>query len=142
MPLSADSSAHSGRFHDMLSRLADWWKNGPRHFGLEGVSSEEMARMAQDLGLSVNDLTRLSERDDDATLLLYSRLQRLGLSKADIDQAGFRRDLERTCGLCPDKDICQHDLDMRAEGEEWKVYCPNRHSLEQLQAAKQAAAKG
>lgn len=142
MPSSTDTASPSSRIAHLVSQLAAWWHNGPRQFGLNGVSEGEVSRMAHDLGLSPGDLTRLAARDEDASLLLYSRLERLGLTKDDIENAGFRRDLERTCGLCPDKDICQHDLDMRRDGDDWKIYCPNRYSLESVQAGKQARSNG
>lgn len=88
---------------------------------------------------SASDLERLADRDSEGGLLLYQRLEKLGLTPADIEKAGFRHDLERTCGLCQDQGDCKHDLEMRPDSDEWKSYCPNRASLELLKAEKKEA---
>jgi hypothetical protein len=136
----AEAAPAMGRLQQIASRLADLWAHGLQRSELDGVSSAEVARMAQDLGLSQSDLARLAERDGAGGLLLYKRLEQLGLTQADIEKAGFRRDLERTCGLCQDQGDCRHDLEMRADSDEWKAYCPNSRSLEMLQAEKKADA--
>lgn len=133
MALDAGTAAEHGRLHAFADRIIDWWKNGPRRSDLDSISSAEVARMAQDLGISADDLTRLASRDTDAGLLLYERLQRLGLTHEDIERTGFRHDLERTCGLCDAQEMCRHDLAMRPDDPAWKSYCPNCTSLEALQ---------
>jgi len=138
MAIDAGTAAAHGRLHALADRIIDWWKNGPRRSDLDGISSAEVARMAQDLGISADDLTRLASRDSDAGLLLYERLTRLGLTREDIEKAGFQRDLERTCGLCDAQEVCRHDMDMRPDDDGWKSYCPNCTSLETLQTLKAA----
>ncbi len=133
MALDSGMGAEHGRFHAMADRIIDWWKNGPRRSDFDSISSAEVARMAQDLGISADDLTRLASRDSDAGLLLYERLTRLGLTREDIEKTGFQRDLERTCGLCDAQEVCRHDLDMRPDDAAWKSYCPNCTSLEAVQ---------
>lgn len=143
MTAHAASAPTTGRLQEIASRLAEWWSHGIRRSDLDGVSAAEVARMAQDLGISVSDLERLAEQKSDGELLLYKRLEKLGLTADDMEKAGFRRDLERTCGLCQDQGDCRHDLEMRPDSDEWKAYCPNRQSLETLQAEmKQAKASG
>ncbi|MFM9942733.1 MAG: hypothetical protein ACKVP7_24925 [Hyphomicrobiaceae bacterium] len=136
MTPETDSQAGTSKLRQIATRLAEWWARPPGQSELDGVSAEEVARMAADLGLSASDLERLAARDNAASLLLYRRLAQLGLSREDIEEAGFRRDLERTCGLCAEHGDCLHDLEMRADSDEWRAYCPNRHSLELLEAAK------
>lgn len=121
-------------FKHLAERLLDWWTSGPGRGELERLGAGEIERMAQDLGLSPGDLTRLAARDAQASLLLHRRLSLLGLSSEDIERLGFRHDLERTCGLCGDQRVCEHDLEMRPDGDEWKRYCPNVASLERIAA--------
>lgn len=138
MALETDARTDQAGWHGLAGRIIDWWHNGPRRSDLERIGASELAHMAQDLGLSAGDLSRLAVRDSTAGLLLYDRLSKLGLTAADIEKAGFRPDLERTCGLCNAEEVCRHDLEMRPDESGWKSYCPNCSSLETMQKLKAA----
>ena len=123
---------HSG----LIGRLIDWWRKGPPGHELDRMDAFEVDRIAADLGLATSELRRLSNRDPEARLMLHRRLEQLGLTLDEIEKAGLRRDLERTCGLCPDQATCEHDFDMRPESDDWKSYCTNRGTLEAYLAKK------
>jgi hypothetical protein len=96
----------------LLSRLRDWWRTQDQ-LGL--LDSQELGRVAWDLGLSEDALRDLVARGPDAVHLLYERMQVLGLSKADVDLAahGVLRELQKTCALCNEKGMCEKDLARR-----------------------------
>ena len=122
----------------LLSRLRDWWRTQDQ-LGL--LDSQELGRVAWDLGLSEDALRDLVARGPDAVHLLYERMQVLGLSKADVDLAahGVLRELQKTCALCNEKGMCEKDLARRPDDPVWKSYCSNAVTLETLMKLKEGA---
>ena len=87
-----------------------------------------VARVAQDLGISVADLRVLASRDQTAADLLYRRLETLRLDPASIDPA-LMRDLQRCCSNCDSKQLCAHELEDQPKGATWPKYCPNEDAI-------------
>jgi hypothetical protein len=114
-----------------LTRLRDGWQ--ARH-ELASLGSDELNRVALDLGLTARDLETLVERGPDAADLLFARMRALGLSAEEVESVahGLMRDLEKTCACCNDKGICEKDLSRRPEDPIWKSYCPNAGDLDGL----------
>lgn len=129
-----DTHLTSDQRPSLVTRLIDWWLRGPPGHDIDRLSPQELEHMAHDLGLRPDELTRLARRDADAEILLHRRLALLGLTAADAERLGMRRDLERTCGLCGEQAMCKSDLEMRPESEDWRSYCPNCGVLETLEA--------
>jgi hypothetical protein len=120
-----------GALQGLLARLRDWWR---RQEDLSLLDSNEVDRIARDLGMSSDTLTKLVARGPDAANLLYERMRALGISRADVNQtaSGIMRDLERTCTCCNEKGICEKDLTEHPSDPAWKEYCPNAVTLDAL----------
>ena len=119
----------------LLTRVRDWWR---RQNELRGLDPRELARVAEELGMSVGALEDLVARGPDAASHLYERMHALGLSKTDVDNtAGALRDLQRTCACCNEKGRCEKDLSDRPADPVWKDYCPNAVTLDALARLKE-----
>jgi hypothetical protein len=115
----------------LLGRVRDWWQ---RQEELRALDDNEIGRVAADLRISTNALKDLVARGPDAAHLLYERMRALGTSEADVRRVadGVMRDLQRTCGVCREKGVCECDLRERPDDPVWKTYCPNTVTLESL----------
>jgi hypothetical protein len=91
----------------------------------------EVARIAQDLGISAADLCVLASRDQRAADLLNRRLETLRLDPASVDPA-VMRDLQRCCSNCDSKLLCAHELEDKPKDASWPKYCPNEHTIAAL----------
>lgn len=111
-----------------LSRLRDWWRCRDE---LDAMGSDELQRIAGDLGMTAPELRSLATRGSDAADLLHERMHALGLTRADIEQLvpGLMRDLERACAGCGHKGACEKDLATRPGAPDWAAYCPNAVTL-------------
>ena len=91
--------------------------------------------MAQDLGLSRDELHQMARMRPDAASLLLKRLEKLHLdAKAlAIGEPAVMRDLQRLCSMCASKGQCQRDLARGSEDTSWRDYCPNEDTLIALQ---------
>ena len=137
MAQTAMHDRETGLFHRLLTRIEEWGRRNE----LAHLGAEEMRHLAHDVGLDAGDLSRLAAQDSDAARLLYARLEGLGLTMAGIEAQGVgsARDMERTCGLCADRALCEHDLHERPESGDWRKICPNSwtfDAMERLAAAK------
>jgi hypothetical protein len=114
--------------HHFLSRLRDWWR---RRSELDTMDSEELERIAKDLGMTGPEFKDLAARGPDAAHLLYERMHVLGLTKVDVERVaqGLMRDMERTCACCDEKGVCEKDLTARPDDPAWGGYCPNAAAL-------------
>ena len=100
---------------------------------LAGCDASELARVAQDLGISAADLCILANRDKTAADLLKRRLETLRLDPTSVDPA-LMRDLQRCCSNCDSKQLCAHELEDNPKGAAWPKYCPNEETIAALTA--------
>ena len=98
---------------------------------LAGCDASELARVAQDLGISAADLRVLASRDKTAADLLKRRLETLRLDPTSVDPA-LMRDLQRCCSNCESKQLCAHELEDKPTGASWPKYCPNEDTIAAL----------
>ena len=91
----------------------------------------EVARIAQDLRISVADLHMLARQDKTAADLLYRRLETLRLDPTSVDPA-LMRDLQRCCSNCDSKRLCAHELEDKPKDASWPAYCPNEDTIAAL----------
>ena len=119
----------------VIGPLADWWR---RHAAvrdsmaeLNAFDPDEMARVAQDVGISPSDLRNLATHSTDAADLLERRLKALGLSADRLAQTAPAqlRDMERLCTMCESKGRCARDLAADPQDGVWRKYCPNEDAL-------------
>ena len=120
---------------NIIGPLADWWR---RHASvqqnlasLDAFGADEMARMAQDVGVSPAELRSLATHCSDAANLLERRLSALGLSAGQLvhDAPAELRDMERLCTMCESKGRCARDLAADPQDPVWRKYCPNEQTL-------------
>lgn len=130
----AQASPH-GRDDTLLQRLLARIEAWARGSELDRLSAGELQSLARDVGLEAGDLTRLAEGKSDASRLLYARLEELGLTMAGIEAKGVgaARDMERTCALCADRALCEHDLRERPDSPAWRRICPNSWTFDEME---------
>ena len=108
-----------------------FWKKRAAVNELVGCDASELARIAQDLGISAADLRILANRDKTAADLLKRRLETLWLDPSRVDPA-LMRDLQRCCSNCAGKQLCAHELEDKPKGATWPKYCPNEWTIAAL----------
>ena len=96
------------------------------------ISPTELQRL--DIGVTSYDLRRLSERDSAAADLLYSRLFREGIDARNVTKEYPRvmKDMQLTCSCCDKKERCARDIASAVAREDWKPYCPNAATIDDL----------
>jgi hypothetical protein len=123
----------------VVGPLADWWRRQSEVrsnlVGLDCLGPDELARVAQDVGMASSDLRALAHHASDAADLLEYRLASLGLGHADLARGAATqlRDLERLCTMCNHKGQCARDLASDPSDPVWRRYCPNEPTLSELQ---------
>jgi|SRR6516164_6240883 hypothetical protein len=124
--------SQSSPFVELIRLFDDAWKRfRTRRAALNELSCcdpSELARVAQDLGISTADLRILAGRDKTAADLLRRRLESLRIDPAAIDPA-LMRDLQRCCSNCGNKPLCAHELEDKPTGATWPQYCPNEETI-------------
>lgn len=124
-------SAGYQRIEPILDAIANWVKRYRYHAGLRhdlaACGPEEVARTAQDLGVSPAELVRLAEKGPDAADELQQLLRALGVDgkKLAKDDPMVMRDLQRLCISCADKTRCRHELDAGTAASHYHEFCPN-----------------
>ncbi len=124
--------------HTALGHVLNWWHDARKHWSalreLESLQSTELDRIAMDVGLTREQLTRLVAQPDGVPLLIDKRLAALNLDPEDIRKLSplILRDLNRTCALCRDKGRCADDMAADPLAPGWESYCPNSGTLHSL----------
>jgi len=124
---------------NVIGPLADWWRKHAEvrdnQANLDALGPDELARVAQDVGIPASDLRKLAQHCSDAADLLEYRIASLGLSASDLahDAPARLRDMERLCTMCEHKGRCARDLAADASDPIWRRYCPNEAALTELQ---------
>ena len=108
-----------------------FWRKRAAVNELASCDALEVARVAQDLGISAADLRILASRDKTAADLLDRRLEALRLDPTSIDPA-LMRDLQRCCSSCGSKQLCAHELEDQPRAASWPKYCPNEETIASL----------
>jgi hypothetical protein len=121
----------------LLSRFMEagkfFWQRRAAVDELANCDALEVARIAQDLGISAADLCVLASRDQRAADLLNRRLETLRLDPTSVDPA-VMRDLQRCCSNCDSKVLCAHELEDKPRDATWPKYCPNEQTISALTA--------
>jgi len=105
-----------------------FWRKRVAVNELADCDAREVARVAQDLGISAADLRVLASRDKTAADLLNRRLETLRLDPTSVDPA-LMRDLQRCCSNCDSKQLCAHELEDKPTNASWPKYCPNEETI-------------
>ena len=75
-----------------------FWRQSKAINALANCDALEVARVAQDLGISAADLRILASKDKTAADLLNRRLETLRIDPTSVDPA-LMRDLQRCCSI-------------------------------------------
>jgi hypothetical protein len=128
----------------IFSGIANWVKKYRYAAGLrEELAScgpDEVAHTARELGLSSGDLYRLASKGPQAADLVEKMLLALGVDPEVLATRNPRimRDLQRLCIMCEYKKQCRHELAAGTAKENFRSYCPNAFTLEELFKERQA----
>jgi len=128
-------------FIDKVTTWLRHWKDaGAARDELGRCGCDEVARMAQDFGLSSAELGELARQGPDAAMRLPQMLAALGIDGTAInrDEPAVMRDLERLCSLCERKRECSNELagdDVKAT---YHDFCPNASTLDALRVQRYA----
>jgi Family of unknown function (DUF6455) len=119
----------------LLGLLAEKWENFWEKRAavneLAYFDPSELARIAEDLGVSTTELRFLAASDKGAADLLKRRLQTLRIDPTSVDPA-VMRDLQLHCAQCESKKLCAHELENKPLAASWPKYCPNEQTLKAL----------
>jgi hypothetical protein len=111
----------------------DWRAYWARAREIGDCASCDLARIASDIGCSVDDLREVTMRGDSPRLV--ARLREKGIDPSGIDPR-IMRDLQRCCGICSSETICAHEIEDRPVAAKWPAYCPNQSTIDALAAMK------
>jgi len=118
--------------------VLDWWQRARarwmRLHELDRLSSSEIDRMAQEVGLSGIEFLRVAIAPDGTAALLARRLAGLHLDPEAIRLISplLLRDLQRACALCSEKQRCADDMAEDPNPVGWDSYCNNAGTLKTL----------
>jgi hypothetical protein len=122
----------------VLKPVLDWWHGArsvwARADQVETLSGDEIAWMAEDVGMARDDLVLMLSRPDGPADLLHRRLAALDIDPEDIRRISplLLADLERTCAQCKDRDRCAEEMKDDPLPAGWESYCPNAGTLRTL----------
>ena len=118
--------------HIFAAGIARWWRNwvGNRagRAELESFNSDELRRVAMDVGVNARELCSMAGRWPESSNLLLRRMATLGLDAREIDrsQPSVSNDLNRLCSMCVRRnDAITNSPRTRSKQE----YCPNVSTL-------------
>ena len=131
----------------VLNSIADWVGKYRRlvnaNSGLSRCDPDEVKRIADDLGVTPDELRELMRKGPGAADLLLKMLVALGVDADAIAKTEplVMRDLQRLCTTCSDKTRCAHELDVGTAAAHFHEFCPNAYTLDALfEEKKQASA--
>jgi hypothetical protein len=129
-------SERRSNLYDLMGLLTGKWKNiWEKRAAINELAKfdpSEVARIAEDLGISASDLRFLAASGPEATDLLKHRLQTVGVDATGVDPA-VMRDLQLLCARCNSKRHCAHELEDKPVAARWPKYCPNELTFEVIQ---------
>jgi len=137
----ADTSSHLyPRVEVVLDAIADWIaryrKAHATRRELAMCDKDEVSRIAQELGMSVQDLATLSSKSPKSAALLEQMLTALGVDAEAHKEVAVLHDLQRLCVSCGAKQRCMHEFDIGGAAKHFREYCPNAYTLDALLSKK------
>jgi hypothetical protein len=121
-----------------LKAIADWVSNYRKAIGFNNefgmCGPDEVMRMARDIGVTPSQLHELVSQGPGAANLLKTMLVALHVDPkvlADLDPL-IMRELQWLCITCSNKKRCKHELVKGTATENFRDFCPNAVSLDEL----------
>jgi hypothetical protein len=134
----------SGRSEEQKSRspldaITQWYRERIKKSDdaeLKCLGDAVVERMANDMGISANELHELARMGPGAAELLRRRLAALDLDPGEVGrlEPSTLHDMQRVCTMCEHHRRCARDLAGDPANPAWKDYCPNATTLEALNA--------
>jgi uncharacterized protein (DUF2336 family) len=126
------------RIEAVFNSIAQWVKryrvaSGARD-ELAMCGPEEVARIANDLGISRRELELVATKEPGSADLLQKMLVALGVDPQApaLKEAGVMRDLQRLCVTCSHKTECARDIAAGTAAQNFYGYCPNAYTLDTI----------
>jgi hypothetical protein len=118
----------------LLGTFADWLSHRREMREVRELDRAEFDHIAADLQMSPGNLEELVRRGPHALDELPKMLVALGIDQAALakTQPRLLRDMERVCALCGEKRRCDRDIANGSVGDHYQDYCPNAHTITQL----------
>jgi hypothetical protein len=139
------SSQLSPRVEIVLNAIAGWITRYRQahatHRDLAACDKHEVKRIADELGLSIQQLETLSSKSSKSAVLLEQMLTALGVDAEAHKDVAVLRDLQRLCVSCGERQRCLHEFDVGGAAKHFHEYCPNAYTLDALLAAKNGKTK-
>jgi len=126
---SQPRSGHHNFIASFTEKLKNFWEKRAAANQLANWDPLEVARIAEDLGVSTRELRLLAISNKRAADLLKRRLQTLRVDPTSVDPA-IMRDLQLHCTQCDSKKLCARELDDKPPTASWPKYCPNEQTIE------------
>ena len=123
---------------DFLTRLRQTWRRAlSKRRAINELAAcppGELRRIASDVGLSGDDLSRLCRGHNGPSELLPQRLQLLGIDPEFVRHAAPTtfRDLSRVCATCKSSRRCARDLARGDVQAGMDAYCLNGPTIDAL----------
>jgi hypothetical protein len=126
------------RYSDLgkiFDAVADWInryrKAYTAHNELINCGTDEVARIAYDLGISSDDLLTVASKGANSADLLQKMLVALGVDPKNFanDDPTAMHDFQRLCVNCWQKQRCAHELEAGTAAENYRAFCPNAYTL-------------
>lgn len=132
-------SAHYQVVDAAVETIADWVNRFRQLTGRSSLGecdSEEVERIATDLGVTAEELRGLAEAKPGSADLLKDMLRELGINHTVLSETDplVLRDLQRLCVSCRNKNRCRHELESLEASEHYHEFCPNAVTLDALLA--------
>ena len=129
-----DNSRYSdlGRIFEATANWINRYRKAyAAHNELINCGTDEVARIAYDLGISSDDLLTLASKDAKSADLLQKMLVALGVDPKNFanDDPTAMHDLQRLCVNCWQKQTCAHELEVGTAAENYREFCPNAYTL-------------
>jgi uncharacterized protein YjiS (DUF1127 family) len=118
-----------------MHMFSDWIRHRRELAELDSMSTDELGRVAHDIGVSTRELERMVEAGHDPDRL-PEMLRALGIDEAALARAepAILRDMQRLCSLCETVGTCRHALDAGIAPTTYRSFCVNAATLEALKA--------
>ncbi len=122
--------------------FSDWIRHRRERAELDAMSSDDLGRLAHDIGVSAGELERMVDAGHDPDRL-SEMLRALGFDEAALARAepAILRDMQRLCSLCDTVGTCRHALDAGIAPTTYRSFCVNAATFEALKAQQAQDAK-
>lgn len=95
------------------------------------LDRDEARRIAEDLGISVDELLHLGSGPETESALMTRMLDLHGLDREVLEAkyGAVLRDMALGCSRCANKAECRHDLDSGAARTTFDAFCSNAETI-------------